>query len=599
MRSYDDFVIKFESGAREGCLRAVLTEPFNGAAADLSDLMCSHAAEPGLAAGDFRGLRPPEELTPTGSEWACQMGSRLFDALMQGAIREAWLESQQRALRKTANGLRLRLLFELKEPCQRELSHLAWELLYRPETRDFLGLDPRSAIVRSVASHQRPSRTELPTRLRLVVSCPSPVDRPRLRVDLERERLELLARQLPQIELCFASGPTFQDLIRELDRSEHRSVVLFCGHGELTEQSGGALCFEDTQGYAHVVPAPALAICSKSEAQPWLAVLNACQTAALPTDDDSGLQTSVAAAMVASGMPAVLAMRSPVTDQVAITFSFELFQALAAGEPVEAALTRARRALYSLNPDSIEWSTPVLTTAVGAGELRLAQGAPLTDDREQSVPELSEGKQVSSIQLSGFDQSHSQVAIGVNQGGIHQDLRSYHAHHGSDVLSPAAAARLLVVYQTELEAVPAAARPEVGLGLELLDDGRPREALEAFCRARKRAGAIPELGYYEALARVGGRRLGELELEEAEELQSTLARLREQRRLSGLGLLLLAALKREFYQAKGFLVREPNPEGLLAEFSASPSRPADASRFLTLVALPEGSLRDLVTQRLG
>jgi hypothetical protein len=52
-------------------------------------------------------------------------------------------------------------------------------------------------------------------------------------------------------------------------------------------------------------------------------------------------------------------MQFEITDDAAITFSHELYQAVAEGFPIDAALAEARRAIFGSDND-IEWGTPVL-----------------------------------------------------------------------------------------------------------------------------------------------------------------------------------------------------------------------------------------------
>jgi hypothetical protein len=53
-------------------------------------------------------------------------------------------------------------------------------------------------------------------------------------------------------------------------------------------------------------------------------------------------------------------MRTSVRDGAAITLTEELYDRLAAGDPVEAAVSEARLALYSISPSSHDWAIPIL-----------------------------------------------------------------------------------------------------------------------------------------------------------------------------------------------------------------------------------------------
>src|SRR5204863_108328 len=68
-------------------------------------------------------------------------------------------------------------------------------------------------------------------------------------------------------------------------------------------------------------------------------------------------------------MPAVIAMQHSISDEAAITFSRTFYQHLAAGDPVDAAVTEGRKAVHSANPAGMEWATPVLFMRTPTGEL--------------------------------------------------------------------------------------------------------------------------------------------------------------------------------------------------------------------------------------
>ena len=61
--------------------------------------------------------------------------------------------------------------------------------------------------------------------------------------------------------------------------------------------------------------------------------------------------------LVRRGIPAVVAMQFEVSDNAAVEFAPALYGALAAGRPIDAAVTEARKAMYTVSP--LEWATPV------------------------------------------------------------------------------------------------------------------------------------------------------------------------------------------------------------------------------------------------
>ena len=67
-------------------------------------------------------------------------------------------------------------------------------------------------------------------------------------------------------------------------------------------------------------------------------------------------------------MPAVVAMRHKITDPAAIAFSGTLYRRLAAGDPIDAAVTEGRIALNGSSGSS-EWATPMLFMRLPDGHL--------------------------------------------------------------------------------------------------------------------------------------------------------------------------------------------------------------------------------------
>jgi CHAT domain-containing protein len=181
-----------------------------------------------------------------------------------------------------------------------------------------------------------------------------PADRPPL--DLERERATIakaLVGKAFQVE--YLERATLKSLrIALLETSPH--VVHWIGHGDLAaEVREGELLFEEEDRNAVPVPGAVLAEYFR-DTYVRLVVLNGCETGRIPEDPLAG----VATALVRAGLPAVIAMQRPVLDDSAIRFSEALYTRLAAGDPVDVALSEARLALFTQDQESLEWAIPVL-----------------------------------------------------------------------------------------------------------------------------------------------------------------------------------------------------------------------------------------------
>jgi hypothetical protein len=290
----------------------------------------------------------------------CEVGDLLFQALFSGAVRDLFERSLGR-LEDDGDevGLRLRLRFDLDLPDVARLASLPWELLYRKELRGFLNLSRRNPLVRSLNVPQG-LRPLLEPPLRVLIVLANPAGSPPLQLDRERERIEKVLGKVGNIQKEFLPNATPEALrARLLERTFH--ILHFMGHGTFDVARGqGALLFEDGRGGPASVPGQVVADVLRDFWSLRLVFLNACQTAHSSPEPDDDPFAGVAAALVMAGVPAVLAMRLPVSDDAAIAFSETFYGRLVAGDPIDTAAVEGRMAVYLGDTASYEWATPVL-----------------------------------------------------------------------------------------------------------------------------------------------------------------------------------------------------------------------------------------------
>lgn len=281
------------------------------------------------------------------------MGAGLYDAVFRDDLLLAWSRSADQA-RGRKHGLRLRL--RLADAPR--LAGLPWELLYDRTRNRFFAQSDRTPIVRylDVSDPPRPLVVGGPLHILVIIS--SPQDRVPLDVEkewagihgalAEKERAGLVVvDRLPQASLG--------ELQKWLRRHEVH-VLHFVGHGDFDERTGeGLIAFCDPHGRAVAVSPSQLGAHVRDHDPLRLVVLNACQTA---TTDNVDAYSGMAQGLIQQEAPAVVAMQFPITDGAAIVFTSEFYGALADGEPVDQAVTSARKAMLS---DFVrEWATPVL-----------------------------------------------------------------------------------------------------------------------------------------------------------------------------------------------------------------------------------------------
>jgi tetratricopeptide (TPR) repeat protein len=281
-----------------------------------------------------------------------QVGQQLFEAVFAERVYGRYTASVQEAARQ---GEPLRVVLRLRAP---ELAALPWEAMFDPEADEYLC--QREPIVRYVETAQPITPLPVSPPLRVLGLVSAPNDLPALDVAEERRRLTDAIDDLAkrgQVELTWASGGTWPCL-QEMLLEGHWHVLHFIGHGGV-DRGEGVLALEDElNGHKNLVSSARFArLLHACRPVPRLVVLNSCQSGEAAADD---LLSSTAAALVYSGISAVVAMQFVVTDPAALAFSRGFYQSLAHNHPVDEAVRLGRIAIDGTSENTLEWVTPVL-----------------------------------------------------------------------------------------------------------------------------------------------------------------------------------------------------------------------------------------------
>jgi tetratricopeptide (TPR) repeat protein len=319
-----------------------------------------------------RGVNSPEAAAIR------QFGGRLFDAVFLDDLRETLTRSVDEVEGQDA-GLRLRLRLA---DCP-ELADLPWEYIYDPRARRFLALSQWTPVVRYLDLRRRIPPLSIRPPLRILMMAASPTDFDRLDVDGEwakvRDALGELQRS-GRVQMDRVPTGTLADLRRQLRRSSYH-VFHYVGHGRYNPDTGdGELALEGPGGRAQLISGAELGARLSDHRSLRLAVLNSCEGARSGrTDPYSGTAQS----LVYQGIPAVVAMQFEITDQAAITFAQNLYEAVADGLPLDAAMAEARNAILD-QPNPVEWATPVLYLRAPDGRIFdvTEPGTPSSDTTE-------------------------------------------------------------------------------------------------------------------------------------------------------------------------------------------------------------------------
>jgi hypothetical protein len=145
--------------------------------------------------------------------------------------------------------------------------------------------------------------------------------------------------------------------LRDMLRDGDYHVFHFIGHGRFDPTTqDGVVALESPDGRAQLVSGADLGALLHDERSLRLALLNSCEGARGGLKDP---YSGTAQSLVYQGIPAVVAMQFEISDTAAITFARSLYESVAAGYPLDAAVAEARNAVRE-QPNAVEWATPVL-----------------------------------------------------------------------------------------------------------------------------------------------------------------------------------------------------------------------------------------------
>src|SRR4051794_1305567 len=347
--SYADFRIRIEPGPGPPgtSFRVEASSPIAGDRSTTVELPFNADQIENFILKMARPRRGVRQIDSPEMQLAKTFGGSLFSMLMSGPIGNAFREAKGAA---RAQGQGLRLTLSLTDVP--DLAAIPWEFLY--DEPDFLTTSRRTPVVRSldVMSPMRAFDLRLPIRILAVVSLPAEADELQTgqeRANLERALAPLIATGAVHIEWVeHATLGAMNDAIRDGDFH----ILHFIGHGGFDKQhEEGALLFEDAQHRGEIVGADRLASILRDRDSLQLVVLNSCEGARTDGRDPF---SGVASSLIQREVPAVIGMQFEITDRAAIIFSTSFYRVLCEGEPVDAALAEARRAIYA-DKNDVEW----------------------------------------------------------------------------------------------------------------------------------------------------------------------------------------------------------------------------------------------------
>jgi hypothetical protein len=330
-------------------------------------------------------------------EWkdVIKTGCWLSAVLFPMPVRELLVRSLD-VMKERRQGLRLRLLLD------GDLHNIPWEyvLLNRgggeATVTDFLGLMPGVSIVRHQAATLPAWNVKAQLPMRMIAALASPIGYKALKLSKEQVDITQALAQHTSIEATFVPQATPETL---LGNGEKAHLFHFAGHGDMPKEvmsavqpgkyeGTGVIVLENGNGGPALLEAGQLALRLR-QAGVRVALLGACRSG---RRDDVNVWSSVATALLKADLGAVVGMQYTIRNDSAIAFAREFYKALAAGLPVDEAVTGGRIAVSG--SDVRGWGTPVLYLRAADGVVFPEYAADPALEKKRKQVRLSVQQQV-------------------------------------------------------------------------------------------------------------------------------------------------------------------------------------------------------------
>lgn len=357
---YEDFNIRIVAKTDKG-FKIQVDSPAGPASEEiaLSDEIMDALKLIRTTGGIERGAATREAVYDSGDDESMtseKLGGQLYDALFSGKVGKMYNRSYA-ALSDPEAGLRIKFHLNLDDEGVSELAQIPWEYIYEADTKEYLTLSRQTPIVRYIEVQRGAVPHAQPVKLKILVVMSSPNGVEALDLEKERKLIESNWANEENVDVDFLEHPTPDTLLQALVNNQYH-VLHYMGHGAYDHKTGaGALILEDENQDAVMLDAQALGTWLRDAPSIRLIFLNACDTAR--TDEDEPF-AGVANRLVMAGVPAVLAMQFPITDEAAIDFAAAFYPRLVAGFPVDEATSQGRKAILAGRTGTNEWGTPVL-----------------------------------------------------------------------------------------------------------------------------------------------------------------------------------------------------------------------------------------------
>ena len=270
-----------------------------------------------------------------------EAGRRLFDAVFQGRGKALYDRCRDRA-REAGVGLRVRVV--LPPADHLHLLWLPWEFLYDSRRRDFLALSAFSPVVRDVG-RPPPPLDPITGPVRVLVAGADVTGERGVAEEIGKLK-KVAARNRQRLSLSVLPAVTRSQLLAAVREREYH-VLHVIGTGPAKPTGDELTVWPEPAGDGESLPGPLVGADELAEAVSanggvLVVILDAWHTDRL-------------AARLAERVPATVGLRGAVSVPACMAFALELYRASVRGEPLDGAVTLARRQVDHRLTGSREW----------------------------------------------------------------------------------------------------------------------------------------------------------------------------------------------------------------------------------------------------
>lgn len=305
------------------------------------------------------------------------LGQRLYQELLRETPVGRLFRQAQETVQSRLEGLRLRIVGH-----DRNTLNLPWEFLYDTAQSNFLALSLRTPIVRRLLTDPNPTPVQLqpaaaPLRMLVVTAEVSDFE-----AEKEIEILHKIQAETSMFDLHVLENASFAAFADQLRRAPYEVVHLIATGAYGTQRGrwsktkpadetnlaqGMLFMGDDAQAKAALdkaefVPAGELRKLLAEQAELRFVVLNGCDT-------------DLVAAELAQVLPAVLGVRGTTLNWSCQAMTEGLYEGLAAGQTLEAAVTLGRQTIDRRYPGTREWVLPTFYLSAPHGILFMPNAA--------------------------------------------------------------------------------------------------------------------------------------------------------------------------------------------------------------------------------